>query len=295
MLKLFKTGLTAVMLSSVAALPLAAVVTGATADAAYAKGKKEKKEKPDRQARRGGPQQQQLLQQGKGGGKGKGKAKKLASAPVAATANVEAEEPVEGEELPLAELHARDIGNMNGALHASPNAIAAHMRNGNTNGPVGLMAAYVAARGGAAAVAELPEGSEEYAVLDGMLEEAGYDSYADYDGENEEINAYLEGMGEVDGEMMAEVESANDAFGSEAEAQDALVAFWNKGGDSELEADLATEDALRAMLEARAAEIAEAESVQELLPEPAPEVVDEPCDAADPECVPPEEEVVVLE
>ena len=40
---------------------------------------------------------------------------------------------------------ARDLGNMNGALNANLNAVLAHVRNGNTNGPVGAVAGLVAA------------------------------------------------------------------------------------------------------------------------------------------------------
>jgi hypothetical protein len=40
---------------------------------------------------------------------------------------------------------ANELGNMNGAMNANINAVLAHIRNGNTNGPVGAVAALVAA------------------------------------------------------------------------------------------------------------------------------------------------------
>ncbi len=38
-------------------------------------------------------------------------------------------------------LHASNLGKLNGAIHSSPNAKLAHIRNGNFNGPVGMAAA----------------------------------------------------------------------------------------------------------------------------------------------------------
>lgn len=40
---------------------------------------------------------------------------------------------------------ARDLGNMNGAMNANINAVLAHIRNGNYNGPVGAVAGLAAA------------------------------------------------------------------------------------------------------------------------------------------------------
>ncbi len=37
-------------------------------------------------------------------------------------------------------LHASQLGKLNGAIHSSPNAKLAHIRNGNLNGPVGMAA-----------------------------------------------------------------------------------------------------------------------------------------------------------
>ncbi|MBC2836057.1 hypothetical protein [Paragemmobacter straminiformis] len=93
---------------------------------------------------------------------------------------------------------ASGLGNMNGALHANVNAVLAHIRNGNTNGPVGLLAGLLVADAGvAAAEAE----AEALAAA-----EAAWVAY-----ETAETNA-LAGTSYTSAEQYAQVKSDYDAW-----------------------------------------------------------------------------------
>lgn len=56
-----------------------------------------------------------------------------------------------GSETP-AKAGGSSLGNMNSALRANPKALLAHIRNGNTQGPIGRLAAYVVAKSKAAGI-----------------------------------------------------------------------------------------------------------------------------------------------
>lgn len=92
---------------------------------------------------------------------------------------------------------ASSLGNMNGALNASPNAIRAHMRNGNFSGPVGRMAALSVADSAAAGVdvAAVRDAKAAYDAYQSQvaaaLAEAGYDSLQEYLDERERYEASL--------------------------------------------------------------------------------------------------------
>ena len=72
---------------------------------------------------------------------------------------------------------------MNGALRANINAVLAHVRNGNTNGPVGQMAALAVADANAEGAAEFLDsaGAQELGALSQALADAGYESLAEYE------------------------------------------------------------------------------------------------------------------
>lgn len=181
-----KASLTAIMLTSVAAVPLATATTFLTADAAYAKSDKAKGgskgkggemallkgkgKSGDKSASRGGS--------GHGGldkflGKLTGKDKKTTR-----TASVRSNGKVKvGKDDPM---HPSNLGNMNGALNSSPNAMLAHIRNGNTNGPVGELAALAVARTDAYGAQDIVELEAAYANLETQIELAGYESLEDY-------------------------------------------------------------------------------------------------------------------
>ena len=170
--------MTAIMLSSVALVPAATIATVATTDAAFAKsenagGKGNGKSAAAKLIGKGGGNSgtRSAYGRGKGGGLGSlgGFFDKLTGRGKATTRSAYS-----------TGMHPSELGNMNGALHANENAILAHIRNGNTNGPVGLMAAFAAADYQAVGAEEFLNSNlaGEYAALNDAL--GGYPSYADY-------------------------------------------------------------------------------------------------------------------
>ena len=183
MLKKLKAPLTAILLSSVAVVPAAAISFVATTDVAFAKSDKAGgngngkggggNSKSSRSKGKSGSKSASSSSRGgsksRGGGFGrfmdKLTGKDKAAARKQSMAKVAKDDP----------MHPSNLGNMNGALNANENAIAAHIRNGNTNGPVGLMAAYVSGRATTEnAVEELGEGAGDYIELNDALVENGY-------------------------------------------------------------------------------------------------------------------------
>lgn len=215
MLKPLKSALTATMLSAVAITPVATVSFLATADVAVAKGKKEKSDRGSRgnKGNKGqGGKPTWLQEKSKGGSKGgNGKAKKFAASEEAADCPEGAEDCVPE----LRTLHASELGNMNGALHANENAILAHIRNGNTNGPVGHMAALAIAGYDletAQTLINSPIG-QDYADLDAAAAGA---TVIDADGNEITFENYEDYLDYLDagGEPIASIEGAEDNFGS---------------------------------------------------------------------------------
>lgn len=182
MTKTFKATLAAVLLASVAAAPLATLTVFATTDAAYAKSDKA-----------GGNGKAGLKGQsnGKSGnrsassGGGKSNSKKFGSTVEGLFQKLTGQEKKSSGAASgkfAGGLHPSQLGNMNGALHANENAILAHIRNGNTNGPVGMMAALAVANYNASATAGLLDGNlaQEYAALDELAQSEGYENYQAY-------------------------------------------------------------------------------------------------------------------
>lgn len=201
-----KASMTAILLSSVALVPAATVVTIASVDAAFAKsdnaggkgggnsGKAKEKAQGKSGAKKGGGKKsgsKSASSRGKGGGIGgffdklTGKDKRAArSAKVSA-------KPAKG-----SGMHPSELGNMNGALNANINAVLAHIRNGNTNGPVGHLAALAVAADGAIGAQDLIEQEVEFQHLDDLLGMGGenYSNLAEY----YDYRNGIEPIGEID-------------------------------------------------------------------------------------------------
>lgn len=238
--------LTAILLTGVAAAPLATVFTVASVDAAYAKSDKSKGNGSASKGNSGNKGKSA----GKSGNKGKGnsgggskgksakngkdpignffnklrgkdkKAQRTASAPAAKAGN--SGKPAKG-----SGLHPSELGNMNGALNANINAVLAHVKNGNTNGPVGAMAALAVARSGADGAAETlatPEGKEYSDLLIAVENNEDYDTVEDYlaakeaGGDDfvidEDIEASIANLGTSD---LEEAVANNDEYASASE------------------------------------------------------------------------------
>ena len=208
MLKRFKAPLAAFMLSAAVIVPTASITFVATADAAYAKQKKEKKAKKEKKSKKAKSQKRSSRTQSaapKRQAQPKKPAKARKSSPKTQTsAQVTGDEVVNGD-VDLASLHPSQLGNMNGALNANENAILAHIRNGNTtNGPVGLMAALAIANSGAEdadAALDTPL-ADDYSAVEDAARNAGYDSYQDYLASGDEpvpaIEDQVASIGQVD-------------------------------------------------------------------------------------------------
>ena len=154
---------------------------------------------------------------------------------------------------------ASELGKMNGALHASPQAVIAHIKNGQiTNGPVGLMAGLAVADAGVAAasadLAGLQDKAAAFDALETAVADAGFDSVEGYlqakaDGTatEEQMNAIdplVDAVGGTTEDGLALAETApTDAEIAEAEAavdaaeaavdtvEASIGAAWNKDGD----------------------------------------------------------------
>lgn len=265
-----KTPLTAVMLSSLALVPATSVAFMATADMAIAKSDKGGGNGGSKGGGKGASQKSQKSKGGakaKGGGKsassggsrghtafdglfdkltGKDKAKtkaaskskakvktttRTASAPKSVKAAPKARPTTDG-------LAPNELGKMNGALNANVNAIIAHVKNGNTNGPIGGMAALAIAGYAADGASETIETAGKYDTLDQLLIDNGY---VDADG-NPDVDAYLSDIAGTPGNgTLDPIETAQRGEGS-LTLEEALLAENNGVRDF---ADLAEYEAWR--------------------------------------------------
>ena len=254
----FKAGLLATSMAAVALVPAAGIVTLASVDAAHAKGPgngnggergnggRGAEARGERSEVRGGGRPERAGNGARGGnGAERRESARTGSDPISNfIRSLTGEEKRETRQRPRAEtrvarqapsehapltsiapvkrpertagMHPSELGNMNGALNANINAVLAHIRNGNTNGPIGHLAAL------AIADAELAGASSETHTSD-------------------ELTALLD---------------------AQTDAETAVLSFWNKNGDSDLETlseeEKALIDALRARLAAHEEEIAAA-------------------------------------
>ena len=88
--------------------------------------------------------------------------------------------PVKAAKVQKGPMHPSNLGNMNGSLNANANAIAAHIRNGNTNGPVGAMAALAVANDGAEGAQDLLDIDQDFQILEDLLGGGGFGTLEDY-------------------------------------------------------------------------------------------------------------------
>ncbi len=204
-----------------------------------------------------------------------------------------------------------ELGKMNGALHASINAITAHIRNGQiTNGPVGLMAGLAIAdataaeaTAAAAGAAEVLDLAAAYDALGTALGSAGFADVGAYVASATpiaEVDTALAAAGydsttgtfaapEPTDLKVADAQTAVDEATAAAEAvTDAETAFvdaWNKDGDAGALLGLARER-LGLYAEEIAAAIAETvPEEEEVLPED--EAAVDPEAETDPELIVP--------
>ena len=202
-----------------------------------------------------------------------------------------------------AALHPSALGSMNGAMNANINAVLAHIRNGNANGPVGALAGLAVADHNAAGAQEVLDSAAEFDALEAALEDAGYDSFEDYqaavddDGivpisAIEDANAAL---GDAAGDEpptedeIAEAEAAVEAL---TEAEAGIFDAWNKSDTATEDQKAALLEALRARLETESDAIADAIGTSD--DESAPDEDDEDGSEDDPED-PPEADVDPLD
>lgn len=179
-----RNAVSAVLLGSVAAMPLATAFTIATAEVAVAKGK-EKKESKSRGDRGRGKDKAAKVRKAKKA-KSVRSAKRVKPKAMTAPAMTECDAAAEDCTTDLAALPANVLGKANGALHASENAIKAHIMNGQYergSGPVSLMANYAYQKTASAESRELLESgtAQEYADYIDVLGANGFGSQAEYD------------------------------------------------------------------------------------------------------------------
>lgn len=154
-----------------------------------------------------------------------------------------------------------ELGSMNGALHANINAVLAHIRNGNTSGPVGALAGLAMADYNAAGAQDLLDLAAQYDALASALEEAGFASMEEYEaaleaGETEAIAAIDDAkaaLGDAaDGEAPSEddIAAAEAALADQQAAEDGILDAWNKSGEASDEEKAELLQALRDRLDA---------------------------------------------
>ncbi|MEE9388723.1 MAG: hypothetical protein V3U96_08930 [Paracoccaceae bacterium] len=271
MKKSFKAFVTATALGAVAIAPLAIAATVISADAAFAKGNKSNMGNKGAKEKRTGPKANRGNSNRSQGAKANGSGKQVARLSTPAT---EA-------------LHSSQLGNLNGAIHSSPNAKLAHIRNGNFNGPVGLAAALAVADHNGAEVDQVVQDAalatlaldQAIADLNTAAMDAGYDSYEHYLTENDagSLMAELETLitdtelpsPEQVADATAAIEAAAETAAAIADAEAALLAAWNKGDATDPDAALAL-DQIRGSLpspEDIAAALAETQEETDMLPE----------------------------
>ncbi len=228
-----KTTVTAILLSTVAIVPAVSISLVATADAAYAKsdnaggnGKSEDRGnsgssngnggKSAEAKSKSGSSSSSASSNGKKGGLGgffaklTGQDKKAAratSAPQAVKVSKKADP-----------MHPSNLGNMNGAMNANINAVLAHIRNGNTNGPVGMLAGLAVANINA-------EGAQDIIDLNGL-----FDDLASALGEGGTVEGYYQSLTDAyEGARNADVEAALTTLETDPTNADALQILADNG------------------------------------------------------------------
>lgn len=171
------------------------------------------------------------------------------------------------------ELHPSQIGSMNGALHANINAVAAHIRNGNTNGPVGALAALAVARTNATGAQAVIDAAGAYAILEQDLADAvsgsEYPSLDAYLAAKQAAGDAFETDGSIESALAAlaaapppptdpEMVAAQTALAAETTAEEGIFAAWNKSDEATIEEQQALLTALRDRIDAESEAISDA-------------------------------------
>lgn len=282
MKSVLKASLTTLLMTSVSIGMIATVTTFASADVSYAKsenagnksdnGRGNSGKEHGKSASKGKSGEKKAASRGKSSGgldtffnklTGRDKRSAKSSAPAKVEQSPGQVKAMKGKRAAEGNFHPSELGNMNGALNANINAVLAHIRNGNTNGPVGHVAALVAAR----ASTEGDRTTADRAALFVALEEAGYDTVDDYylalDGvdpvaRDEKLDSAIMALGySVEDREDVPEEVALDPTDPLAEqalgdldavklAEQNILAYWNKnpGGEVDAETGLTADEAL---------------------------------------------------
>jgi hypothetical protein len=231
MLNSLKAPFVAILLSSVAVVPAATISVLVTADLAYAKS--------DKSNGKGGSQRGGKSQ-GKSGSKSASSSRsgdrgnksgsgglsnlfeKLTGKDKKASRSSGGTSVAKAKDNPM---HPSNLGNMNGALNANMNAVLAHIRNGNTNGPVGHLAALAVASSNAAGAQDIVDAEALFTNRDEALAAAGFLSVEDYYNEIQKVKDIEEAIANLgDAESSPELEGAlaNAGYDSDTALQDYL-------------------------------------------------------------------------
>lgn len=207
-----KVSLTAVMMTSVAISAIATVTTLASVEPAYAKSENSSNKSDGNHGKSSeardssgskGKSNERSTSRGKSGGEIEGFFGKLTGKDNRAAKATQSERPAKPPRVAKSKkteegaFHPSELGNMNGALNANINAVLAHIRNGNGNGPVGHVAVLAAATASA-------EGSQvllDRAALFEALVNSPYGSVEEY---------YSAIDGATGNEIDPEIEAAED-------------------------------------------------------------------------------------
>ncbi len=216
---MFKATLTAILLSSVAIVPAATITVVASVDTAHAKsdnaggnggGKGNSGGSKGGKSASAKSNSKAAKATSGGGSKGKSTARSTGNDPVgkflrklsgqdkktttrAKAKTARSNAPKVAKAAPAREkgpMHPSNLGKMNGAMNANVNALIAHVKNGNTNGPIGGMAALAVAGYAAEGAAETLAVNEQFEKLDQLLIDNGY---VDEDG-NPDLEAYRDDL-----------------------------------------------------------------------------------------------------
>ena len=216
-----KASVTAMLVTAVSSTSLGVVGSALLVDPAFAKSDKANSKSSES---RGNSQKEKAIR-GKGrhesSSKGKptsletlfgvliGEEKRKPKASNQASAKAASKKPAKN-----SEFHPSELGNMNGALNANVNAVLAHLRNGNTNGPVGHVAVLMAATVNAEGDQLIVDLENAYSVLDIAAMEFG------------SVQGYLDSLETAaDAERIESIESYLSTYGEDASGEPAESAL----------------------------------------------------------------------
>ena len=243
-----KGPLTALMVSSLAIIPATTIAYVATADAAFAKSDKAggngngkgnggsaKSSKSSAGGAKGKSETKSASSGGSGKSRGHGgldgffekltgkeKAKSAKSKSTGASskpAKIAGAAPKARPEKDA--MHPSNLGKMNGPMNASINAVLAHIKNGNTNGPIGAFAAMAVAGANAEGAQDVLDLKQDFIDLQTALENSPYSTV-------EEYFAALEGAEPLD--PIEPIEIALTELGEAQATQNALATALEDAG-----------------------------------------------------------------